>query len=905
MEGLLAMKKKNLIKKLIIWCLIIGIIAGGVFFLISRGNKDQEKIVLEEVPVFSVYLPTGDTTTESDILSVERDINNILLVECNCAVKFYMAPESRYQTMLESAKKVITAYNENKSLASPLPFSYSFDYATSTFDYKCDETVEEKYVVYNSDTVIELLDDGVEIYPNAPSIDIALFTNYSDYYDAYKNGEIVRLDTALSAEIKELKQSIPAALFSALTTEANNMGIYGIPTVRPIGDYEYMVFDKDLLDKYSVDKNQMLDLEDLESYLETVYAGEAGAVTPLLNPPSTMYSEMYNEKHSIGVTDNGAMYFAYTDAAFQKYYTTISRYRSLGYMGEGDANMDDASFAVAFFKGSQAELEAYIENSDKNLVFNGGDDGSKPFAYPVATDTEVGEAVFSIFNTPYSYYGAASSTTLSDSQKRAVDFLRILNKKSASVKNILLYGAPSIHYTLSDTDNSVIFVKDNTYSMKNYHTGNAFHALVCNEEGYNVTEQWIADGMAHNLGLINTKFSGFHLDAASFVVNDGGETIFIEGIDYLAIIDQICDKYYEDYLNGTIGMIDINAFNESAAVQIRQSIIDSIVGERQDEFEAAKTEEYRQEILNNPSALQSLIAAATGSVDVDIQEDAKKLLEEELRKKYEPFGYTEEEITNKLAVDLTDDAINAYIEENYDDKKRQEFIDKKVYGDEEKGVVGTLYSSAADKRNTFMDAIEDAADSIAKEIVAAMTANGEIDETVTNVKKKEITTLILSGDYASLGNYKSYVDSAISAGTYNTVLADYIGAGTAEFTALVDARVEAEQETEYEKLLDKEIGAKLTQFGKDIVKEINIELGKAYEKLLADNSKFADEIAEKQLGVANIGQFTGEGGIYEGVYTDKNGKAILFLNNDGMAVEGTILREFLQAGYYDLKGQPK
>ncbi len=902
------MKNKKLLKKIIIWVLVIGIIGGAVAFFLTSGD-DAEEIKLDPVSVFSVYLPTGDTTTEEDILNVERDINNTLLVEANCAVKFYMAPLDRYETMLASAKEMMLAYNENnsKSVEEKLGFEYKFDYATSTFTWKCDEDAVTPSVVYNSDTVIDLLDEGIEIYPNNPSIDIAVLLDYEDYYAAYDNEELVRLDTLLENEIKELKQSIPPLLFAALSTETGDKGIYGIPTVRPIGEYEYMVFDKDLLDKYGLDKNQMTSVEDLESYLEKVAAGENGAVIPLLNTPSTTFYEMYKGQHSLGVTDNGQMVFPYADNAFQKYYTTLARYRSLGYIGASDATIEGEKFAVAFFKGTKEEVEALAESTGKNLVYNGGDDGSKPFAKPIASDMEVGEAVYCVFGNPYSSYAADSSTSSAD-QKKAVDFLRLLNKKSAKqagdIKNILLYGAPGIHYTLSNTDDSVIFLNDNegkhTYSMYNIYTGNTFHAYNCYLDGYNVTDSMKEQGLKHNLDLVASKYNGYVFEVPLFSFDDGST---LASIDYLAIVDEICNKYYEDYINGTIGAVDMEEFDANVAEEIRSSVAQALAEERKKLFEEALTEQFKKEIEADPVKMQAIkTEAETNAVELMFN-TAKAELEAELRNKYEPYGYTEEQITAQLAKDLTDDAVNAYIEENYDEAKREEFVNRKIYGDEATGELGYLHNEASIQRKLRVTEIETGASAVAQKILDAMKAAGEVIED-EDAKLSALKSSILYGNKAALGTYANIYDSEISAGTYNNEQALAVNMGSEEFNAIVESRVLESQEEQYDKLLDQHIAQKLTDFGIAIVKEVNEAYGKAYEQYLKDNAKYADQIMAKQTSVDVTG-LTDEGGIYEGIYADKNNKAVLFVSYDGKAVDGSIMKGVLQMSYYDLKGEPK
>ncbi len=640
--------KKKLVKKFIAIFLVLALIAGVVVFIATR-NDDAEVIQLADIPVISYFGITDSTTTEADIIAVERDLNNVLITS-GYAVKLFLAPEERFDSMVSSAMEMMDAYMENnkKKDGEKFGFEYKFDYATSTFEYKCDETAVTPSVVYNQDTIIELLDAGTDIYPNAPSIDVMLVTDYDKYYELANDKAFERLNGSLSDVAKSLNQSIPAAFFEAV--KINNTDIFGIPSVQLVGEYEYLVYDQDLLDKYGVSANQLLTVDDLDSYLKTVDADEESTVIPLLNAPVSSPIEVLDGK-SLGITAEGAIEFLYGQEKFTEFYATIARYRSLGLMGEIDASIEESDFAVAFFRGTEEEVKALSEKTGKNLSYN-------VFAKPMATSLEVGEAIFCV---------CASGKYSVNDPKLGTSFVTQLNKPQSQtdIKNILLYGALGINYSISDVDGTVIYANDNTYSMNNLYTGHSLHALPSDEKG--VSEEWKEMVQKHNLDLLVSKTSGFKFAPKMYNFKDNkGESLKVLGPDYLAVIDQVCKEVYTDYINGVSCSVDLEEFDQQVDELIRNRIKTNI----QSAYEAQKDAEISVTIDQEVRADEVFMAPkreeAASTAMATIKEAVKATLETEFRASYKNLGVTdEEEIQKRLAKDLTDAAIDERVAKDY------------------------------------------------------------------------------------------------------------------------------------------------------------------------------------------------------------------------------------------------
>lgn len=656
------MKKKNKLKKIIIIIVVIALLVGVVAVVLNRDN-DADEITLADIPIITFFGITDGTTTAEDIRDVEWELNNVLITD-GYAVKLYLAPEDRYQTMIASAKEMMDAYMENnkKSASEKLGFEYKFDYETSVFEYKCDDTAKTPAVVYNQDTILELLEQDIDINPNAPSMDVVLVTDYDDYYTMALNGELTRLNSSLTDIAKSLKQSIPDAFFEAL--KLNSTGdIYGIPSVQVVGRYEFLVLDQDLLTKYGVSKNQLVSVEDLDSYLKTVAADNDVDVVPLLNAPQTSPLELADTK-AIGVDSTGTISLPYIDSAFQSYYSTIARYRSLGLLGDDDADIETDDFAVAFFNGTEQEVKELIEKTGKNLVYN-------KFSKPYATSEEVGEAIFCVC--------AEKKYSVSKSDY-GIDFVCKLNapKSQTDIKNILLYGALGVNYSISDITGYVEYANGNTYSMSNLYTGHTLHAHPSTDKG--VSDEWVAAAQAHNLDLLTSKLSGFKFTPKTYSVKDTeGNSVKLQGPDYLAVVNNIVSEIYTDYINGVYGAVDIDDFNKRVDSLIKEDIANEVKKAYEATVEATLTADYTAQVQSDTDWITTKKAEAESSSLYDLKETVTAALKAELTAMYNSLGVTDEEdIANRLAKDITDELVEERLHADYSEQQIADAAEAKL-----------------------------------------------------------------------------------------------------------------------------------------------------------------------------------------------------------------------------------
>ncbi|MBQ3194918.1 MAG: hypothetical protein IJB65_00470 [Clostridia bacterium] len=678
-------KQKKLVKRIIALGLVAVLVAALYVFVFGRSNDKVTKIVLPEIPVISYFGITGETTTQEDIRIVERDLNNVIMTN-GYAVKLFLAPEEDYGKMIDSAKQVIEACREDESL------TYEFDFENSEF--KTISKEERPYIRYDQDVVMNTLNDEKEkknIYPNTLSMDIVLYTDFDEYYLDASEGHLVDLDAALTnseGEMISLNKSIPAVFLNAVKVGESEAAanVYGIPTVRAVGEYEFLVFDQDLLDYYTnlitdvadgkdnyefgFSKNQMRYLSELETYLNYVskndYEGEK--IIPLLNTPNTFVtSDGYNMEmlgSSLAVDSSGNLVVPFQAAAlgnaqFVNHYKTVAVYRSLGYVAEAfdeellEEKLINEKFAVAFFKGTKGEMDALVKAAagedgaeGKNLVYN-------IYSKPLATSQEICQAVTSVQSS--AGYGN------SDYEAYAINFLRLLNGVNGEVdiKNLLLYGANGVNYTLNNSGEVILPTttegqQGQTYSMDTLYTGHTFHAFPSVDKG--ISLESIEQEKQHNLELQESYFTGFSLAVKAYSVKDyAGNTVSIEGVDYQQVLEDVVAEFYNEYINGELFAFDATdpeymAANED---QIKQRIKDEIIKAYKAKLSADNRLKVEAEVLADKDMVEALEEAALTAAE----KDQKNYVTEQL--KLEATGTTS--VENAYVV--PDEDITAALEE--------------------------------------------------------------------------------------------------------------------------------------------------------------------------------------------------------------------------------------------------
>lgn len=409
-----------------------------------------------------------------------------------------------------------------------------------------------------------------EIVLSDPQIDIFLVNSASKYIELAESGRLTKLDDYLKSEAKLITSNVYPTFITGATSVAN--GLYGIPVNKAIGEYEYLVFNKELLDKYGVNADDLKTIDALSGYLATIAANEPGVVPLALSDGgvSPQFYEYYQEDGgALGAKYNVYGVFANSpfaenaDEVVKTHFAKIREYKLAGYIP--DTYVKGTPFAVDVRKG-------YADSPAKWAEEDGTEYVCQIYKRPVATTENTLDSVFVV-------------SSASRNPARATEIITLFNT-NAKLANLLQYGIEEEHYyrVTEDSGEKKINVKSNGgYYMNNDYTGHHYiKDIVVGETDR--TEAF----KQQNLDSLLSMFYGF--DANTLIE----EEILLEKAN------NITKQYYEGLCRGQYDVDTVYATVNAqlAALTVSENEITAWVGDDAVRAERAKGEGYSKQAEN-------------------------------------------------------------------------------------------------------------------------------------------------------------------------------------------------------------------------------------------------------------------------------------------------------------------
>ena len=457
-----------------------------VFSGCTSSNGDSEAEVIDDASrtttTLNMYVMTEDKTDPEQAKAVEAAFNKITKSRFKTQVNITFLTEAEYYEALEQAfinkeEEVVMAKEADKALRRYIKehkAEYGNDgarekfyeehpeylkFAETTTDPTEETTPEE--TVYNEDTgLLELK------YPEADPnvIDIFFIGGYERYQEYIEKEWVARIDDELTAGSKKLKDYVSGVFMDSIKIDG---ATYAVPNNRTIGEYTYMLVNKELLAKYYYDVSALNSLVDCEEFLADIARFEPDVV-PIHGTPdlyNVLYWDIDPETLEIN-TDNfsiiGTTYSTTASFGTQVQFTSLfaskkafrdqllsnKLYEELGYFKSEVA--DDATCAIKIVSGG-AELEKTYADTYHMVMLES----------PHATTEDLFESMFAV--------GGYSNEV-----SRSMEIITYINTNK-ELRNILQYGVENVNYTLDD-NGQVTYTDNNKYWMDITKTGNSFIA---------------------------------------------------------------------------------------------------------------------------------------------------------------------------------------------------------------------------------------------------------------------------------------------------------------------------------------------------------------------------------------------------------------------------------------------
>lgn len=443
----------------------------------------------------SMYVVSAEPVDERTAQLVEDAFNKITKVNFKTQVKLHFETYDKYFKKIEEvvesnlqlalleeeAAKALKQARKNAKAEGIVTDDAWFDafYAANPQYEQFRETEEltgEDTTAEETELVtIEGIDNSYTLsqvkYPEEkPSqIDILWIDSYERYCEYIEREMIQRLDQELSGSSKKLNEYVNGQLFT--WAKWCTSGTYGIPNNVVIGEYTYLLVNKELAKKYSYNPEELNSLTKCADFLADVKNYEPG-VAPILGDiyttnmyywdidtttgainsskfnvlGSTTVGRTHDPENDMNVTLQCNNVFKNAD--FTEQLITIQKYKDLDYVvAEGAA---DQKYAVRMIKGPASLEKIYGEEYELNVL-----------EYPRAGYEDIFTNMFAV-------------SEYSRSLSRSMQIITYLNTNS-DLRNVLQYGVEGVHYKIDDETGKLVRL-NRDYIMNLESTGNVFMA---------------------------------------------------------------------------------------------------------------------------------------------------------------------------------------------------------------------------------------------------------------------------------------------------------------------------------------------------------------------------------------------------------------------------------------------
>ena len=511
--------------------------------------------------------------------AVEAEFTKITksMYKINVDLIFYT--EDEYYTAIEKTMDEYIKEQQNALLATRALEKYMSDYraaypedtftdAQLTREFYKYFPEYEKYKGYVGDELTTFEEQYREneyginelVYPATEDnqLDIIYISGYEMYTKFIENEWIIALDEQISTTGRKLNDYISTALMNGVKIDG---ATYAIPNNIEIGEYTYMLIDKQLLDSFYYDPKNINSIIDCQNFLADVVESDP-SILPIAADFDTCMKQLvwywnidvveddYGDySYVIGDGDEfspiGTVYgdpanigrgqielgfnSLFANEEYRNIYLTLKDYEYNNYYAIDNDNRTNA--AISFVNGNYEIKAATLKNDGVYKV------GGKEYYTVVVKYPEADEE---------SLYG--NMYAVSANSKNALGCMKVLTllNTNPELRNILQYGIENVNYTI-DEDTGVLKRLNRSYLMDIKRTGNCFIAYP--EEGLKA-DYWENSKKQNNEALVNPLL-GFSFDRELGEFDADLDVSLLEHVDIFTEFTlkklNACESYEELY----------------------------------------------------------------------------------------------------------------------------------------------------------------------------------------------------------------------------------------------------------------------------------------------------------------------------------------------------------------------
>ena len=516
----------------------------------------------------TLYAITNDSSTEEGIAAVEEKLSNYSVAKYKTKIDLRLYKESEYQAAIDAMLDKFNEQEEAKKKADEEKKAADKSYAA----YKKSLSASEREALEKKDreearrAADEAKKEAAELQAliragkdvatiNEVQMDILYVNGMEDYYSYIEQGLLMELGDLLQTTLKPVYDFVYPAFLTAATT---NDGIFAIPNNKAVSTNEtYFVVNTKLAEKYNVDWSTVRSITDLEPVFAQIKANEPN-VSPILgdfDPENLVFYQIP------GVTEAGHNILVFADQLLGGRFEASQYNKTYNYQGQFGTQFIDycatkADYRAKGYFGTEGDFFLSVRELSKEEKAELEEQGLTLILYKGAQFTTQ-DALGGMF--------AISSKSTQD-PKRVAEVLKLLITDT-DFHNLFAFGIEGVNYVKSATEENVITIVDDSYSMDFFKTGNTFLGYIPDTMDPNYT----AEGIQKNINSRIDPFLSFNFDWSDpaskadvwipvfeewqTIADDRFNQLMYGTPDYLAIIEQIdldinnkdlCSKSYTD-----------------------------------------------------------------------------------------------------------------------------------------------------------------------------------------------------------------------------------------------------------------------------------------------------------------------------------------------------------------------
>lgn len=379
-----------------------------------------------------------------------------------------------------------------------------------------------------------------------------LFTDSGTYASDVRMGAFADISDMLQSTCPELYSFIPEDYWDAVSIQG---GIYAVPTYKDSSATQYFIWDKELVDKYEIDYENMHELQSLTEALTKIKEGEGGNPFILASDGLGAVLDKYDGM-GVGVPGLGVSYKDSSKKVVSVYeqddimadLKTLHEWYLAGIINEDANTLGEAPKYRMCYVAQGWPLAAktvWGPNMDKEVVVS-----------------QWGDTHLS-FNTVGGSLNCISAS--SKNQEKALQLLELVNTDS-HVRDALYFGLEGENFEYN-ADGRVHKINTD-WPMAGYTQGTFFNVTLTDDVEEN---QW-DEVKALNEAAVPSPVLGISIDTSEFE-------------DELANCTEICDRYKKDLLTG---VADPEVTVPQMMEELRASGFDTMMEKIQAQVDAAQ-----------------------------------------------------------------------------------------------------------------------------------------------------------------------------------------------------------------------------------------------------------------------------------------------------------------------------